>query len=53
MQDAVCHLVQRESSAINFDSFILMAEPLPRKGGEETRVQGENPWKQASENATY
>ena len=34
-------------------SFILLAEPLTDEGGEETGVPGENPWRQASENATY
>ena len=34
-------------------SFILLAEPLTDKGGEETGVPGENPWQRASENATY
>ena len=34
-------------------SFILLAELSADEGGEETRVNGENPWRQASENATY
>ena len=34
-------------------SFILLAEPLTDGGGEETGVPRENPWRQASENATY
>ena len=34
-------------------SFILLAEPLTEEGGEKTGVPGENPWWQASENATY
>ena len=56
-----CHLVLRDSSAIKFDrveiafylSFILLAELLTDEGGEETGVPGENPWRRASENATY
>ena len=61
MQPAVCHLVWRDSSAIKFDrveiAFILALfywlEPLTNEGGEETGVPGENPWRRASENATY
>ena len=34
-------------------SFILLAEQLSNEGGEETVVPRENPWQQASENATY
>ena len=34
-------------------SFILLAEPLTDKGGEETGVPGENPWRRASERPTY
>ena len=34
-------------------SCILLAEPFTNEGGEETGVPGENPWRQASENATY
>ena len=34
-------------------SFILLTEPLTSEGGEETGVPGENPWRWASENATY
>ena len=34
-------------------SFILLAEPLTDEGGEETRIPGENPGWQASENDTY
>ena len=30
-----------------------MAEPLTDEGGEQTGVPGENPWRRASENATY
>ena len=32
---------------------MLLAEPLADDGGEETGVPGENPWRRASENATY
>ena len=47
--------------AIMFDradiTFILalfeLLKPLIDEGGEETGVPGENPWWQASENATY
>ena len=35
-----------------YSSFILLAEPLIDEGGEETGVLRENPWRQASENAT-
>ena len=61
-----CHVVRRISSAIKFVcvcvcvcvcdiyfSFILLAEQLTNEGGEESGVPGENPWRQASENATY
>ena len=34
-------------------SFVLLAESLTDKGGEETGVPGENPWQPASETATY
>ena len=34
-------------------TFILLAEPLTDEGGEETGVPGANPWRHASENATY
>ena len=34
-------------------NFILLAEALTDKGGEETGVPGEDPWRRASENATY
>ena len=30
-----------------------MAEPLTNEGEEETGVPGENPWRRASEHATY
>ena len=51
VQPAVCHLVQRDSSAISFDrveiAFILALfhwpKPLTDGGGEETGVPGENP----------
>ena len=51
VQHIVCHLVRRDSSAIEFDraelafifGFILLAEPLIDEGGEETEVHGENP----------
>ena len=33
--------------------FISLAELLTDEGGEETGVPQENPWWQASENATY
>ena len=55
-----CHVVQRDSSAITFESlnriylsFILLAEPLTDEEGEETGVPRENPWWRVSENATY
>ena len=59
MKHVVCHLVGRDSSAIMFDrveiAFILALfyglEPLTDEGGEETGAPGENPWRQASENA--
>ena len=58
MQRVLCHLVQRDSSAVKFDrveiAFILALfywlEPLTNEGGEET---GENPQWQASEYAAY
>ena len=61
VQPAVCHLVQRDSSAIKFDraevAFMLALfywlKPLTDEEGEETGVPGENPWQRASENATY
>ena len=34
-------------------SFILLAKPLTDEGGEESGVHEENPWRRASENATY
>ena len=34
-------------------TFILLAEPLTEEGGEKTGVPGGNPWRRASENATY
>ena len=34
-------------------SFILLAEALTDEGGEKTGEPRENPWRQASENATY
>ena len=50
MQHVVCHMVQRDNSAIKFDSlnqiyfrFIYLAEPLTSDGGEETGVPRENP----------
>ena len=61
MQPAVCHLVRRDGSATKFGraeiAFILplfcWLKPLTDKGEEETGVPAENPWRQASENATY
>ena len=58
-----CHVARRDSSAIKFDrveltwkriylSSIFLAEPLIDEGGEKTAVPRENPWQQASENAT-
>ena len=49
MQHVVCHVVQRDSSAVKFDrfeiAFILAAIYWPNlltdEGGEETRVPGE------------
>ena len=35
------------------NSFNILAEPLTDEGGEETGVPGENPWRRATENATY
>ena len=51
MQPAVCYLVRRDSSAIQFDrvetAFILALfywlKPLTDEGGEETIVPGEKP----------
>ena len=51
VQHVVCHLVQRDSSAIKFDRveivFILALlywpKPLTDEGGEETGVPRENP----------
>ena len=47
-----CHIVQRDSSAIEFDrieiafifSSILLTDPLTDERGEEHGVPGENPW---------
>ena len=55
-----CHVLRRDSSAIKFDraeiTFILALfywlKPLTNEGGEATGAPGENPWRQASENAT-
>ena len=44
-----CHLVRRDSSAIKFDRVEVAFD----EGGEKTGVPGENPWRRASENATY
>ena len=60
VQQAMCHVVQRDNSAIKFDrveiAFILplfyWLKSLPDEAGEETGVPGKNLW-QASENATY
>ena len=48
VQRVVCHVVQRDSSAIKFDrveiAFILaLLYWLKHEGGEETGVPGENP----------
>ena len=56
-----CHLVRRDSSAIKFDrveiafiwALFYWLNHETDEGGEETRVTGENPWRRASENATY
>ena len=55
MQHVICHVVQRDSSAISLTefSFILSAKPLTDEGGEETGVPREDMRRQASENATY
>ena len=47
-----CWMWQSLKYGIYF-SFTLLAEPVTDEGGEETGVPGENPWGQASENATY
>ena len=51
-----CHVVRKDSSAIQYDSvnriyfcYILLAESLTDEGGEETVVPGENLWRRASE----
>ena len=36
-----------------FELYFCGLKPLTDEGGEETGVPGENPWRQASENATY
>ena len=54
-------LVGRDSLAVKFDrvevTFILVLfdwlNHWTHEGGEETGVPGENPWRRASENATY
>ena len=56
-----CHLVRRDRSAIKFDrveitfiwALFYWLNNYANEGGEETRVPIENPWQQASENATY
>ena len=57
VQNVVCHLVRRDSSAIKFDrveiTFILALlyslKPLTNEGGEETGAPGENPTTNVSE----
>ena len=55
VQPAVCHLVLRDSSAIEFHrskiafELYLSAEPLTNEGGEESGEPRENPWQRASE----
>ena len=45
-QQAVCHPVRRDSSAVQFYGvsivLILLAGPLTHEGGEETGTHGEN-----------
>ena len=61
MQHVVRHEVRRDSSAIKFDKdeiAVILAlfywlKRLTNEGWKETGVPGENPWCQASENATY
>ena len=51
VQSAVCHLEQRDSSAVKFDrieiefilAFFWWLKPLNDEGGEEIGVPGENP----------
>ena len=50
VQHVVCHVIQRDSSAIKFDKvdIVFLAvfyrlKPLTYEGGEETGVPGENP----------
>ena len=58
VQQVVYQVVWRDSSAIDYIwqsshriclGLILLAEQLTNKGGEETRVPGENPWWRASD----
>ena len=51
MKGQLSYLVWQHWNPIYF-SFILLAEPLTDEGWEETGVPKENPWQQASENAT-
>ena len=51
MQQLVCHVTRRDSSAIKFDrveiafisALFYWLKPSTDKGGEETGVPGENP----------
>ena len=52
MKGQLSYYVWQSLNYIYF-SFILLAEPLTNEGGVETGVPGENPWRRASENATY
>ena len=56
MEQVICLVVRRDTVAVKFRvyfSFILLAESLTSEEGEETEVPRENPWWQASQNATY
>ena len=61
VHDAVYILVWRDTQQFKFDrakiAFILplfyWLKQLTNEGREETGVPGENPWRRASENATY
>ena len=52
MKGQISYLVWQSWNRI-YLSFILLAEPLIMKEGEETGVPGENLWRWAPENATY
>ena len=51
--EGTAQLLSMTKSKSHLFELYLLAEPLTDEGGEETGVPGENPWRRASENATY